>query len=75
MSMLDKIRSGHMYADWFTAIQTIHLGNLKWIFYPGHVKDNKRADELVGNAIINEMLTFDPPMVKAVVRYHLASHV
>ena len=75
MSTLEKIKTGHLYADWFTCVSNSQLRRLQWIFCPGHagVKGNERADKLAGSANIEGTLTLDPPTVTALVREHLVN--
>ena len=75
MSTLEKIKTGHLNAYWFTCVSNSQLRRLQWIFCPGHagVKGNERADKLAGSANIEGTLTLDPPTVTALVREHLFS--
>jgi len=75
MSTLDKIKSGRLYAEWLSSVNSSDLRRLQWIFCPGHagVKGNERADELAGTALIGGELKLDGPTVSRIVRDHLAS--
>ena len=63
MSTLQKVKGGHLYADWYTAIQNSQMRRIQWIFCPGHasVIRNERADKLAGDSVIEGDFTLDPP--------------
>ena len=73
MSTLEKIRTGQVYADWVTPLQSSRLEKLTWLFCPGHsgVRGNERADWLAGLAKPDgATLTLDPPAVLRAVLAH-----
>ena len=65
MSTLEKVKNKHLYADWASLINGSQLLSITWLFCPGHsgVQGNERADNLAGEAIIDDNLTLDPPTV------------
>ena len=60
MSTLQKVKGGHLYADWIGCIGDSQLLSVTWLFCPGHsgVKGNERADTLAGEAAITGDLNF-----------------
>ena len=60
VSLLQKVKSGIESADWNVSMVDIHLRKLQWVFcpVPGHagVKENDRADTLVGKATLTSGL-------------------
>ena len=77
MSTLQKVKGGHLYADWYTAIQNSQMRRVQWIFCPGHagVIGNERADKLAGDSVIEGDFTLDPPTILSTVRDYLASAI
>ena len=75
MSMLQKVKKGLLYADWFDLISQSQLQSVTWLFCPGHsgVHGNERADKLAGDAVTGDKLTFDSPLVLSTVRDYLQS--
>ena len=73
MSMLQKVKKGLLYADWVDLISQSQLQSVTWLFCPGHsgVQGNERADELAGDAVTGDKLTFDSPLVLSTVRDYL----
>ena len=63
------------YADWKPLITASQLESITWIFSPGHagVLGNKRADVLVGEAVIKVDLIMDPLAVRAAVQEMLSA--
>ena len=70
MSMLQKIKRGLFYTDWWSLIRRSQLQIITWLFCPGHsgVQGNERADKLAGDAVTGDAMTFDPPIVLAAVK-------
>ena len=58
MNLLQKVKSGMAYPDWHTAMHSLRLQRLLWIYYPGHagVSGNERTDRLAGTADITSGL-------------------
>ena len=54
VSLLQKVKSGIESADWNVSMVDIHLRNILCVYCPGHagVKENDRADTLVGKATL-----------------------
>ena len=75
MSMLQKIKKGLFYTDWWSLISRSQLQIITWLFCPGHsgVQGNERADKLAGDAVTGDLMTLDPPIVLAAVRDNLQS--
>lgn len=75
MSTLEKVKRGYLHVDWISLIKDSQLQFITWVFSPGHagVRGNERADQLAGEAEVNQELTLDPPMVLAHVKEHLVS--
>ena len=73
MSILTKISTGVLHADWMTAINQSDFLTVRWIFCPGHsgVRGNERADALAGQATNQSSLTLDPATVLALVGDHI----
>ena len=70
MSMLQKVKKGLLYADWVDRISQSQLQSVTW--HSG-VQGNERADELAGDAVTGDKLTFDSPLVLLTVRDYLQS--
>ena len=75
MSLLLKVKKGLLYADWVDLISQSQLKSVTWLFCPGYsgVQGNERADELAGDVVTGEKLTFDSPLVLSTVRDYLQS--
>ena len=58
MNLLQKIESGMGCLDWHTAMHSLRLQRLLWIYCPGHagVSRNERADRLASTADITSGL-------------------
>ena len=58
VNLLQKVESGLGCRDWHTAMHSLWLQRLLWIFCPGHVgvSRNERADRLAGTADITSGL-------------------
>ena len=58
MNLLQKVKSGMGCLDWHTAIHSLRLQRLLWIYCPGHtgVSGNERADRLASTADITSGL-------------------
>ena len=58
MNLLQKVESGMGYPDWHTAMHSLRLQRLLWIYCPGHagVSGNERADRLASTADITSGL-------------------
>ena len=58
MDLLQKVESGMGCPDWHTAMHSLQLQRLLWIYCPGHagVSGNERADRLVSTANITSGL-------------------
>ena len=58
MNLLQNVESGMGCPDWHTAIHSLRLQRLLWIFCPGHagVSGNKQADRLASTADITSGL-------------------
>ena len=58
MNLLQKVESGMGCPDWHTAMQSLRLQRLLWIYCPGHtgVSGNGRADRLASTADITSGL-------------------
>ena len=54
MNLLQKVKSGMGCPDWHTAMHSLRLQRLLWIYCPGHagVSGNERADRLASTAHI-----------------------
>ena len=54
MNLLQKVQSGMGCPDWLTAMHSLQLQRLLWIYCPGHagVSGNERADRLASTANI-----------------------
>ena len=54
MNLLQKVESGMGCPDWHTAMHSLRLQRLLWIYCPGHagVSGNERADRLTSTADI-----------------------
>ena len=52
MNLLQKVKSGMGCPDWHTAMHSLQLQRLLWIYCPGHagVSGNERADRLASTA-------------------------
>ena len=76
MSTLEKIRSGHLHADWLQFIRGSHVEKITWIFCPGHcgIRGNERADQLAGGAKLSGDLALDPPSVLLLVKESILSN-
>ena len=72
-STLRRIEAGSLRAEWLAAIGSTAIMGIVWIFCPGHagVKGNEKADQLAGNANIDENLKMD----KAEVMKKLSEHL
>ena len=58
MNLLQKVESGMGCPDWHTAMHSLRLQRLLWIYCPGHagVSGNERADRLASTADITSGL-------------------
>ena len=58
MNLLQKVESGMGCPDWHTAMHSLRLRRLLWIYCPGHagVSGNERADRLASTADITSGL-------------------
>ena len=58
MNLLQKVESGMGCPDWHTAMHSLQLQRLLWIYCPGHagVSGNERADRLASTADITSGL-------------------
>ena len=58
MNLLQKVESGMGCPDWHTAMHSLRLERLLWIYCPGHpgVSGNERADRLASTADITSGL-------------------
>ena len=58
MNLLQKLESGMGCPDWHTAMHSLRLQRLLWIYCPGHagVSGNERADRLASTADITSGL-------------------
>ena len=58
MNLLQKVESGMGCPDWHTAMHSLRLQRLLWIYCPGHagVNGNERADRLASTADITSGL-------------------
>ena len=58
MNLLHKVESGMGCPDWHTAMHSLRLQRLLWIYCPGHagVSGNERADRLASTADITSGL-------------------
>ena len=58
MNLLQKMESGMGCPDWHTAVDSLRLQRLLWIYCPGHagVSGNERADRLASTADITSGL-------------------
>ena len=58
MNLLQKVESGMGCLDWHTAMHSLRLQRLLWIYYPWHdgVSGNERADRLANTADITSGL-------------------
>ena len=58
MNLLQKVESGMGCPDWHTAMHSLQLERLLWIYCPGHarVSGNERADRLASTADITSGL-------------------
>ena len=59
MSMLQKIKKGLFYTDWWSLISRSQLQFITWLFCPGHsgVQGNERADKLAGDAVTGDSMS------------------
>ena len=73
--MLQMIMKGLFYTDWLSLIRRSQLQIIIRLFCRGRsgVQDNERADKLAGDAVTGDSMTFDPPIVLAVVKDDLHS--
>ena len=60
MNLLQKVESGMGCPDWHTAMHSLRLQRLLWIYCPRHagVSGNERADRLASTADITSGLQF-----------------
>ena len=58
MNLLQKVKTGMGCPDWHTAMHSLRLQRLLWIYCPGHagVSGNERADRLASTADITSGL-------------------
>ena len=58
VNLLQKVQSGMGCPDWHTAMHSLRLQRLMWIYCPGHtgVSGNERADRLASTADITSGL-------------------
>ena len=58
MNLLQKVESGMGCPDWHTAIRSLWLQRLLWIYSPGHagISGNERADRLASTADVTSDL-------------------
>ena len=58
VNLLQKVESGMSCPDWHTAMHSLQLQRLLWIYCPGHagVSENERADRLASTADITSGL-------------------
>ena len=61
MNLLQKVESGMGCPDWHTAMHSLRLQRLLWIYCPGHagVSGNERADRLASTADVTSGLQLD----------------
>ena len=54
-SVLTKVDTGQLRAEWLAAIEGTGLRKITWIYCPGHcgVRGNERADQLAGSSVID----------------------
>ena len=60
MNLLQKVETGMGCPDWHTALHSLRLQRLLWIYCPGHagVSGNERSDRLASTADITSGLQF-----------------
>ena len=73
MNLLQKVESGMGCPDWHTAMHSLQLQRLLWIYCPGHagVSGNERADRLASTANITPGLQLGRAEVLRVLRNFL----
>ena len=60
-SMLRRVRTGMLRAEWCASLQRARVTSIVWIFSPGHagVLGNEQADRLAGSAQLGGVLIYD----------------
>ena len=74
-SMLRKVRTGMLRAEWLASLRKTRVKRIVWIFSPGHagVVGNEQADRLAGTAQLGGILMHDKADVVKALWDHVCS--
>ena len=72
-SMLRRVRTGKLRAEWLASLRRSRVASITWIFSPGHagVLGNEQADRLAGSAKLGGVLMHDKADVVAALWEHV----